>query len=884
MKKCIFLLFFSTSITQILFAQAVIQWQKSLGGSSIDIPNAIGQTSDNGYIIAGQSQSTDFDVTGNHGLADYWVVKTDGTGAIQWQKSLGGTGVDEAHDVKQTFDGGFIVAGFSRSNNGDVTGHHGTASISDVWIVKLDAGGNLQWQKSLGGTSWDEAISIEQTADSGYIVGGYTVSNNGDVSGNNGDYDYWVVKLDAGGNLQWQKCLGGSSTDYGNSLKTTDDGGYIIAGYSYSNDSNVTGNHGQDDYWVAKLDSVGTLQWQKSLGGSLHDQANDVIQTIDGGYMVAGKSESTNGDVTGNHYYFDYWVAKLDTAGTLQWQKSLGGSSIDEGRSIFQSNDGGYIVAGNSWSNNANVSGHHGSTSQWDSWIVKLDTAGIIEWQQSYGGTNADRANAIVQTTDGGYIFCGDSQSDDYDVSGNHGGWDYWIVKITNEYNSITGKLFVDLNSNSIQDAGENFITNKKITEINTNQFSFSNQNGKYNVAVFDTGSFSVSPDVMSYYNAVPANHTAAFTTLYQTDSLNDFALQPAGVFNDLCISLTPITPFRAGSVASFMINYSNYGTTSISGDVIFFPDNYFTYISSSQTPVSVTTDSVIWNTGTLAPYQSGNIVVTIFINNVAIMVPVSSSVQINPLINDANPTCNFDTSSFVTTGSYDPNDITVDQDTLTTTQLSTSPLLEYTVRFQNTGNDTAFIVKVLNPIDISKLELSTFEFLNTSHPVNINWINHNSTMEFRFDNILLPDSNINEPLSHGFLSYRIKPKTTLAAGDSINNFVGIYFDFNAPVYTNTATTKIVLPTSTNTIQSSTLNFQLFPNPLTTKSTIIFTNSNKEKFLFTLYDITGRITKSISTTTNEIILEKENIQAGVYLFSLKNTSTSEIVNGKIIIH
>jgi hypothetical protein len=145
------------------------------------------------------------------------------------------------------------------------------------------------------------------------------------------------------------------------------------------------------------------------------------------------------------------------------------------------------------------------------------------------------------------------------------------------------------------------------------------------------------------------------------------------------------------------------------------------------------------------------------------------------------------------TTGSFDPNDILVNEDTLTTTQLSNAPWLEYIIRFQNTGNDTAFTVKILNPIDTNKLNLSTFEFVNASHPVNLNWINYQRNMEFKFENILLPDSNSNEPLSHGFVRYRIQPKTNLSAGDSITNFAAIYFDFNEPVITNTAKTIIVL-------------------------------------------------------------------------------------------
>jgi hypothetical protein len=187
--------------------------------------------------------------------------------------------------------------------------------MDDYWVVKLDGSGNLQWQKCLGGTVGEEAWSAQQTADGGYIFAGRSESNNGDVTGNHGINDYWVVKLDGSGNLQWQKCLGGTNTDDAHSVQQTADGGYMVAGRTWSNDGDVTGNHdttGQySDYWLVKLDSSGNLQWQKCLGGTYNDQAYSVQQTADGGYMVAGSTDSNDGDVTGNHGGADYWVVKL---------------------------------------------------------------------------------------------------------------------------------------------------------------------------------------------------------------------------------------------------------------------------------------------------------------------------------------------------------------------------------------------------------------------------------------------------------------------------------------------------------------------------------------------------------------------------------------------
>ncbi|MBX7139967.1 MAG: T9SS type A sorting domain-containing protein [Chitinophagales bacterium] len=429
------------------FAQSAppIEWQKSLGGTSYDYAQSIQQTADGGYIVAGHSPSHDGDVSGNHGSYDYWIVKLDGTGAIEWQQSLGGTDPDYAQSIQQTADGGYIVAGYSDSNDGDVSGHHGNSYAHDYWIVKLESTGAIEWQKSLGGTSSDEAQSIQQTADGGYIVAGSSQSNDGDVSGWHPGYDdygypladYWIVKLDGTGVIEWQLSLGGSFDDRAQSVQQTADGSYIVAGHSQSNDGDVSGHHGNssyDDYWIVKLDDAGTIEWQKSLGGTSSDEAQSIQQSADGGYIVAGSSKSNNADVSGWHegydYYgdptSDYWIVKLDGTGAIEWQKSLGGTSYDEAQSIQQSADGSYIVAGNSFSYNGDVSGNHGED---DYWIVKLDGTGAIEWQKSLGGTEFDEVYSIQQTTDGGFIVAGYSWSNNADVSGNHGYYDYWIVK-----------------------------------------------------------------------------------------------------------------------------------------------------------------------------------------------------------------------------------------------------------------------------------------------------------------------------------------------------------------------------------------------------------------------------------------------------------------------
>lgn len=415
-----------TGLVQVLPSSFPVWWMKSLGGSSTDYGQSIAPTSDGGFIVVGDTSSYNGNVTGKHGSADYWVVKLDGSGNIIWQKCLGGSNSDYGKSIRQTADGGYIVAGYTASSDGDVTGYQGSY---DYWIVKLDAAGNLTWQRTLGGTDWDQAFSVQQTADGGYIVAGQTYSTNGNVTNNHVGPDNWVVRLDATGNIIWQKCLGGTSSDFGQSVQQTADGGYIVAGYTNSNNGDVSGRRGSYDYWVVKLDSAGTITWQKCLGGTVSDYGQSIRQTSDGGYIVAGYSYSNNGDVTGNHGSEDYWVVRLDAAGNILWQKALGGSGNDEAYSVWQTADGGYVVAGQTVSNDGDVIGNHGGT---DYWVVKLDSAGNLTWQKCLGGSGTDTGRSVQQIADGGYIIAGSSDSRNGQVTGNHGNADFWVVRLGN--------------------------------------------------------------------------------------------------------------------------------------------------------------------------------------------------------------------------------------------------------------------------------------------------------------------------------------------------------------------------------------------------------------------------------------------------------------------
>lgn len=293
-----------------------VEWQKTYGGGNSDEASFIQQTKGGGYIVAG--------TTGSFAprLDDLWVLKLKANGGIEWQKTYGGDDFDGASSIHQTRDGGYIVAGETHSFG---------VGETDFWVLKLRPDGSIEWERTYGGDRWDVPSSIQQTRDEGYIVAGYTGSF---VPGGQETPDLWVLKLRPDGTVEWEKIYGGDDWDSADSIQQTSDGGYIAAGETRS-----FGTGDVMDFWVLKLRPDGTVEWQKTYGGEHWDLAHAIQQTSDGGYIVAGEIEfAGRGD--------DAWVLKLRHDGSVEWQKRYGGDKPEGAHFIQQTRDGGYIVAG----------------------------------------------------------------------------------------------------------------------------------------------------------------------------------------------------------------------------------------------------------------------------------------------------------------------------------------------------------------------------------------------------------------------------------------------------------------------------------------------------------------------------------------------------------
>ena len=317
-------------------ASAQSSWWRTYGDSLADNGHAVRQTADGGYIIGGSTASF------GAGVTDVYLVKTDASGMVSWTKTFGGSGYDEGRSVLQTSDSGYVVVGQTASIG---------AGSSDVYLIKTDAQGSLQWTpKTFGGPQMDVGRSIQRTADGGYIIAGYTQSPGG-------PYDVYLIKTDADGGTSWTRTYGGSDDDGGLSVQQTQDGGYIIAGYTRSSGA------GMADVYLVRTDSTGDSLWTKTFGGIDNDDGASVQLTLDGGYIVAGSTRSTS---TGS---FDLYLIKTDDLGAREWVKILGGQGDEFGWSVYRTRHE-YIITGSTSSYGAGQS---------DVYLIKTDANGNVK-------------------------------------------------------------------------------------------------------------------------------------------------------------------------------------------------------------------------------------------------------------------------------------------------------------------------------------------------------------------------------------------------------------------------------------------------------------------------------------------------------------------------
>jgi len=785
MRKSILLLTILLA-TNFLNAQ-IIEWQQNYGGEGDDKLSSMIKTSDGGFLLGGESGLSSGLVSGNNGSRDYWIVKINEAGEVLWEQNYGGSREDVLNDLIETSDGGFLLGGYSASNDGDVGGNYGWTEVlpkRDYWVVKIDALGNMEWEQNYGGTEQDVLEAVLQTSDGGYLLGGKSESIDENVGGNYGDDDYWVVKIDESGNIEWEQNYGGTVQDWLHSLHETSDGDFILGGQSVSGNGNIQGPfYGSWDYWIVKINASGNIQWEEKYGGSAVDNFSSMVATSDGGYLLGGRSKSNSDLVGGNNGEYDFWVVKINGSGNVEWEQNYGGTEDDYLNTLIETQSGGFLLGGY---NDASINGDD------DCYLIKIDALGNVEWEETYGGSEDEEVVSLIEMNNSNFFVGSASESTDGDVQNSYGNWDYWLLRVRSINQRIRAKPFFDENENGSLDEGEQPMFNFPFT-IDPTAVAIKYYTEGTTTFLVDPDTYTVAYDnesngLWQVENApesytIDINEPIDTTFCFPMRPVTDFYIQ----WVDLSSSIT-----RCFGNTNVWLTYTNNSSEPTSGYVHLVSDDYVDFISASPPVDSIAGDTLYWFYENLYPTHSEQIKIVYDMPGIYFIgANISFDAQIETWEGYGN---DKDLINSELVCAYDPND---KQSTPTGYGMQNYTLfedtLDYTIRFQNTGTDTAFNIIIRDTIS-DNLDLSSFRFIASSHDANIEINPNTRIIEFQFDNIYLPDSNVNEIESHGFLKFEIEANEGLAQNTVIENTAGIYFDFNPPIVTNTTHNTMVDP------------------------------------------------------------------------------------------
>lgn len=415
------------------------QWNKTIGGTAEDTFTSMIATT-NGYLVGGYSNSliAADKSQPQKGNFDYWITKLDLKGNKVWDRNYGGKGTERFKSMLATNDGGVLLGGSSNSPFGFEKSQNSRGGM-DFWIIKIDAKGSVIWDKTFGGNKDDILTCMIPTFDGGYLLGGYSSSiiSSNKTSESKGGNDYWILKIDALGNKLWDSSFGGTNDDFLTEMLVLNDGSFLLGGTSESltNGNKTALSKGKNDYWIVKISSNGNKIWDKTFGGNDDDILGGLSLANDGGFIIGGYSISTAlGDKSVvNKGKSDFWILKTDAVGNIIWDKCLGGNDNDYLRNI-KTTKTGYLLAGDSYSN-AGFDKSENSKGSSDYWIVKIDETGTKIWDKSYGGDNEEMLTTLLTNESGEVVLGGSSLSDangdksDKNKSDKNTS-DYWIIRM----------------------------------------------------------------------------------------------------------------------------------------------------------------------------------------------------------------------------------------------------------------------------------------------------------------------------------------------------------------------------------------------------------------------------------------------------------------------
>ena len=878
------------------------QWATAGIGNGKNTPNAIAVDASGYSYTTGSFEAGINFGNGNinaGGSKNAFLTRHNPDGTLNWAIKMNSI-YSEAWDVRVDNAGYVYTVGSFLTSVTIDTLTLSTAENSDVgYLAKLNTAGEVQWAYTPDGKARIWSVDVDATGNV-YIAGSYLDSlfiGTDTLLGFPVYENIFMAKFDPNGNFLWSTS-GGSDfgTDRGTNVRVAANGEIYLQG-RFENNTFLSGlalnGPGSNvNIFLAKYSQTGTVQWVKYVANTSTD--DNMSLAID----------PTNSEAAIAWCYGQKYFANIHLTGNIASTQQFGQAYGMRNKMMAFDPAGNLYLCGFFYGTQNFGTLIYGGPSS-NVFVMKMDTNGTHEWAVAATGTGFRSGRALAVDQSGNVYVAGEFAGTSFFESVqlvNQYYWDVFIAKVLSNPNHISGMTFRDFNNNGSQDPGEPPFPGVIIEVQPGNLFVTTDSAGEY-IANTDSGAFSLSiPVPPIYHTAMPAAHNAVFNAYGDTDSLNNFALYAPFGINDLRITLTPMGGFRPGFAACYRLTYQNVGTDTLDGSVSFVYDDTLQLTGATPPQDQTFGDSLVWFFTNLAPGAQASITVCFDISaTTPLGYPLTASAWVNPIPGDQDPIDNEDHANHWVTGSYDPNDkMVTPAGDLSPTDIANGIWLTYQIRFQNTGNDTAFTVRIVDSLS-ANLNIPTFDMLSASHPYIYEMFGQ-GVIRWTFNNILLPDSTTNEAESHGFVKFRIKPLPGIQVGDSIANQAYIYFDFNGPILTNWVWNAVDLANGVvGAIMGNKNELKIYPNPTKDRFVIDFSgeggatqpnqnfNSPLSSSVLNMYDLSGRLVHSQeiesfnSHQPSQIEVNCPGLTPGIYLIGLgsaEKTSWGKVVIGE----